>query len=59
MSPLKNPHVYASRSKADLQEANPSDPNFKAKAASKRLSKTHFADKFKKLAGKRSKKSAY
>lgn len=34
--PLRDPHAYASRSAADLQEANPADPNFKAKSMNKK-----------------------
>lgn len=34
--PLKNPHGYASRSAADIQEANPADPNFRGKSMNKK-----------------------
>jgi len=34
--PTKDPHSYASRSPADLQEANPKDPNFKGKSMNKK-----------------------
>jgi hypothetical protein len=58
--PTKNPHVYASRSVADLQQANPANPNFKAKPANKKPSKTHsVVEKFKKLAKSRSSKAVY
>jgi len=33
---LKNPHSYASRSVADIQEANPANPNFKGKSMNKK-----------------------
>lgn len=39
--PIKNPHVYASRTSADIQQANPSNPNFKAKSMNKKPQMTH------------------
>ena len=39
----KSPHEYASRTAADIQEANPADPNFKAKSVTKKPAKTHGA----------------
>lgn len=52
---LKNPHSYASRNVGDLQEANPRNPNFKAKSMNKKPVKG-FGAKFTSLARKRKSK---